>query len=196
MGVSGLASPSAVWDVYARSCESLSIAYAQVRVNPQLLILPIGQSLSVASPTSTDNIGQTPRETADWFREMRNELDHWTTLALVASAEALFQVDCRDRATRKSKDIDWKPFRRLTKRAELGKQKLRLEDILDHWAQVLCKQELIGRMKQVIRHRHWLAHGRYWSCKCGNHWVEPADAWDLIHELHSEVAKVAAFPSL
>src|SRR5258708_2872834 len=97
-------------------------------------------------------------EQALW--ELAQELDHEVTLLLTASFEATFQVDFRRRIARKKKDRLSKKLRKLWRKHKRAKWVV-VEDILDVWQKETGHVQAIGKLKQLIQFRHWLAHGRY-----------------------------------
>ena len=102
--------------------------------------------------------------------EMRLELNQEIVLLLVASFEAEFQADFHNRVTLKRKDRVSRDCRRILG-DQRGRQKdakrIAFEEILDVWAKHEGHVRAIGNLKQLIRFRHWLAHGRYWVQKSG-----------------------------
>jgi hypothetical protein len=163
--------PSEVWSVYNDELAMISHSYDTLRT-------------STSEPPARF-LGWSPADVGDAFHRVRTELDHQANLRLAASFEALLQLDCRDRVGGRPKGTDWRRFRDLQRRAEGRNQRVLTEDILGLWGQVTGRTRLFGRAKQFIQHRHWLAHGRYWLCKCGNHSIAPPVAWNLIRTTHA-----------
>jgi hypothetical protein len=95
----------------------------------------------------------------------REELDRWALLVVVASFEATLRSDARARIDARTKDVMRKPLRDLFEEHD---PRVRLEDILVLWE---GRAPVGGKHKQAIRallkHRHWLAHGRHWTNKHG-----------------------------
>ncbi|HLQ38461.1 MAG TPA: hypothetical protein VK348_11710 [Planctomycetota bacterium] len=102
-------------------------------------------------------------------------------LALLASAEATLQVDVSQRAARGNRHRS--EFNSLTNRATAGNRRPKVEEILDTWSRVVGRRKLYGLVAQAFKHRHWLAHGRHWSCKCGYHARTPGETYDLLRQL-------------
>ncbi len=150
-----------VWEHYERATESLAVAYDEVRR---------------CGSGSGSFWGMTPAELSDAFAALRVELDHQTNMMLAASVERTLQLDLAARASRRNKEL-WRRFRALRDGAPSGRPTA--EDLLDLWRELSGKVKLIGQYKQFLKHRHWLAHGRYWTCKCGYHGIDPAVARDL-----------------
>ena len=120
--------------------------------------------------------GMTAHEVERALRELAQELDHEVTLLLTASFEATFQVDFRRRLARKKKDRLSKKLRKLWRKYKRAKWVV-VEDILDVWQKETGHVQAIGKLKQLIKFRHWLAHGRYWVQKSGLLNPDPFDAW-------------------
>lgn len=99
------------------------------------------------------------------LRDDRVELDRWAVLMLVASFEATLRADATARIDARTKDAARKPLRDLH---EKYKDRVRLDDILDIWNAAAgvgaAVKQGVGRL---LKHRHWLAHGRYWTNKQG-----------------------------
>lgn len=121
-------------------------------------------------------LGLTDEEIVASLAAAREELEWSGTLAVIASIEGVFRVDMAERlrlGRRRS------PLNRALR--DLYRKKLDrvpFDDILDAWKAVgAAPSGLIGRLKQIYTHRHWLAHGRYWTDKSG---VAP----DPIEALH------------
>lgn len=94
----------------------------------------------------------------------REELDRWTVLMLVASFEATLKTDAEDRIRARTRDVVRKPLRDLYEDKEKRKQHVYLGDILPIWqAHVAVSAMVKKNLRTLLRHRHWLAHGRHWS---------------------------------
>ena len=107
-------------------------------------------------------MGLTIKEMFDCLFE---ELDNQTVLFLVASYEAKIRSDFRNRVSGyKGKRTDKlsKEFKRIAR--ERGRR-VRLDgDILAAWQDELALQKnVIGQFIEVLKVRHWLAHGRNWT---------------------------------
>ncbi len=99
------------------------------------------------------------------LEEDANELERWSVMMLIASFEATIRTDMEERIRRRTRDTVRKPFRDLQEKHGL---RIRLDDILAIWE--ICagvKKDVIGRVTTLLKHRHWLAHGRYWTNKYG-----------------------------
>ncbi len=96
---------------------------------------------------------------------MRRELDLEVELALCAAFEAFLHRDYRERVRLRSKGPVSAALRAVHK--ELG-TKAGLEKLLDCWKAGLgVPARAISELKQVMKYRNWLAHGRYGEQKSG-----------------------------
>ncbi|MCB9585262.1 MAG: hypothetical protein H6718_07685 [Polyangiaceae bacterium] len=102
------------------------------------------------------------------LRAVRDEVEERAYLAIVAATEGVLQQDFRARTRMKARVPLSKTARTLLRNREKDGRRVELEDILDAWArEVLGLKAVIGEFKQLMTHRHWLAHGRYFVDKCG-----------------------------
>ncbi len=145
--------PALIWTYYRRAV----VALTSLRNDP-----------AVRTQADGPFFGMLMGDFETALAEMRAELDTQVTLALVASFEAVIRLDFEDRCTRRLKDAVSKGLRKL--RDAHGKQ-VGLEDILNIWTDKHGTPHVIkpitGNFKQLIRFRHWLAHGRYWDQTSG-----------------------------
>ncbi len=101
----------------------------------------------------------------DRLRSDRVELDRWVVMMLAASFEAAIRTDARERIKARTKDVVRRPLSELYK--ENG-ERVHLEDILKLWeGQVAMGAAVKTELRTLLKHRHWLAHGRYWTNKHG-----------------------------
>lgn len=151
--------PSSIWNYYTRSLEALAAYQAAVLSNP------------TAVPSL---LGLIRQEVDQALADTRRELDDQVTMALIASYEAVLRTDFWAWVSRTRKGGLRSKFRALEQRYG---DKVPLEEILEKWASVTGKTEAVGRMAQLVKYRHWLAHGRYWTQKSGIR-PTPEQAWD------------------
>ena len=104
--------------------------------------------------------GMTPAEIRAELRKSSKELEREVTLALTASFEAMIRIDYMSRSKGKKKDAISVAYRELWSKHN---RNARLEDILDTWKEEACEAHKVGKLKQLLQYRHWLAHGRYWD---------------------------------
>jgi hypothetical protein len=95
----------------------------------------------------------------------REELDRWAVLMLVTSFEATLRTDAKDRIQSKTRDNVRKPLRDLYMAHD---KRVRLDDILRVWeAHAAMSATVKQSLRTLLKHRHWLAHGRHWTNKHG-----------------------------
>jgi hypothetical protein len=86
---------------------------------------------------------------------------------IIAATEGVLQTDFRARAREKATTRLRNAAKRLLKREKSGRR-LELEQILDAWSdEPDVAAGVVGEFKQLMSHRHWLAHGRYFVDKSG-----------------------------
>lgn len=154
--------PSELWEHYEAAVEGLSMLERRV------LRIAHGRFIGRESRY----FGMTPEEVSDELRAMREELDASTKLVLVAACEAILQLDFQQHKRRPARDPARTALRQLAKESDGSPT---LDDLLDCWRSVASVRKVVGEFKQVVAHRHWLAHGRYWVDKCGLTVVSPED---------------------
>ncbi len=99
------------------------------------------------------------------LREDRIELDRWAVLMLVASFEATLRADAKERIDARTKDAVRRPLQALHKEHE---GRVRLDDILEVWNTAAGVRAGVKQaLGTLLKHRHWLAHGRHWTNKHG-----------------------------
>ena len=110
--------------------------------------------------------GLSVTEYDDMLRDLRDELDKEVVLMMVASAEACIRNDFNQRLSRRTKDAVRRKFKALQKKHG---ERVRLTDILDAWRREVAPSgsQAFAQFAQLLKHRHWLAHGRYWTDKSG-----------------------------
>jgi hypothetical protein len=123
-------------------------------------------------------VAMTSEEVNDEIRRLTVELEQQIVMMLVASFEAVFQLDAQDRIQRKQKDAVSKRLRKLMSSKPARKRgPIDLEQILDFWKrEIKASRGAIGQFTQLLLYRHWLAHGRYWHQRSGLPWVDPIEA--------------------
>ena len=126
------------------------------------------------------------------LREDRAELDRWVLMMLVASFEATLRSDAEERIKAKTKDAARKPLKALY---EPNPDRVRLEDMMKVWEEVAAVGATEkGNVRRLLKHRHWLAHGRHWINKHGR-LPDPLDAHSELGDYADAVRKaVSDFP--
>lgn len=111
-------------------------------------------------------LSYTKEELKAELHERISELNHSSSLSLLASLEAVFRIDYLLRNYSKKKDSLSKVLRELYKEKQT---RASLEnDILNAWKNNTQNANVvIGNLKGAFKYRHWLAHGRYWEPKMG-----------------------------
>ncbi len=122
----------------------------------------------------------------------REELDHWVVMMLVASFEATIRTDAKDRIQSRTRDNVRKPLRDLHDKYP---DRVRLDDIRRIWeghANVIASVK--HNLSILLKHRHWLAHGRHWTNKRGEVPTPLEARADLDDYVQALQAKETDFP--
>jgi hypothetical protein len=122
----------------------------------------------------------------------RGELDRWAVLMLVASFEATLRTDAKDRIQARTRDDVRKPLRDLHTEHE---DRVRLDDLLRTWeAHAAVGMTVKQNLRTLLKHRHWLAHGRHWTNKHGA-MPSPLDAYAYLDDYAQALqASASDFP--
>jgi len=120
--------------------------------------------------------GMTPEEFSQAIGAARQELEQQVALMLTASFEAVLRVDLAMRCAKRRKDADSRALRTRFRRRNF--QEIRFEELLDAWKSQIGSARKLGRLRQLVNFRHWLAHGRYWKQKSGLARCDPYEAWN------------------
>lgn len=113
------------------------------------------------------------------LRELREESEAQACMFLVASFEACIRVSSigRSRAGKRKVPL-------IKQLQDLIKNRRHWEIPLDEILRSMTpnpRPGRIGNFMQVVRYRHWLAHGRYWDQKSGLRTVAPETVWERGH---------------
>lgn len=129
--------------------------------------------------------GDTPHTVEEKMKLLLEELDRICTLNLLASIEAAFMVDFHYRCRRKKKDDLSKKLRSIQK----NKQRISFtEDILKFWNdEPDVPKEVTQKLITYFKHRHWLAHGRYWTQKYGSKIPDFFEVYSLSQLMHKHI---------
>ncbi len=160
--VKGWVAPDYIWHYYEDIKEALALARRSIHF-----------SSSVGRESRF--FGMTPDEFNQSLSDMRHELDFEVSLTLLASFEAIFRMDLKERARKKPKDT---ASRALYKLYRKHKGKVRFDDIISVWKKETSKSEVFFRLNKAMTIRHWLAHGRYWTEKSGMK-PDPCTVWNI-----------------
>ena len=137
----------------------------------------------------------TAGELNDAIVALREEIERQTVLALVAAFEAVLQRDYKRRLKEKLGTAEDRAIRRriasVTKRAERVELEAHLLNKV--WKSVATHASL-DAFKKLLRHRHWLAHGRYWTVNDAGPFPHPIAAWNVASKLFAQLPGVARLP--
>jgi hypothetical protein len=119
--------------------------------------------------------GMTAAEVYELFEFYNKEAEYSSMLALIASIEAYIRVDFVERRRRTG------GFRTLY--SQFGIRAL-FDDILDAWSYLdSIHSRWVSKFRDLLRLRHWLAHGRYWNQNVGRNDYSP----ELVYEIGIEI---------
>ena len=120
------------------------------------------------------------------------ELDRWAVLMLVASYEATLRTDMQARIGARTRDVVRRRLRDLDVEHE---GRVRLDGILGLWEEHARVLPLVKQnLRRLLKHRHWLAHGRHWTNKHGT-MPSPLDAHAYLDDhIQALCASVPDFP--
>lgn len=137
----------------------------------------------------------TEAEVDQYFAEQKGELDRLTCVNLVGSAEGSIRLDFARRVIGKLTDPLSGSYQAWYATLSAGKQAHPdfddngiLERLKD--AKVL-DNNLVGRFRECLKPRHWVAHGRYWAKHANVDRLTP----DLVLQRASDLlSALSAFP--
>jgi len=172
--------PEAVWESWEVQRESVSCLMSSIlgklaRNDPSLM--------------TTRFFGMALGEVEDYFTGLEREIDHETSLNLLAAAEAVMMVDFYHRVYEKRKDRVSRRFRRLhTRKRQQSRPRVSLdEEVLEIWSSERpSAKKSIGQFRGALNYRHWLAHGRYWAPKLGMRYF-PQNIQEIVEALFDEL---------
>lgn len=127
---------------------------------------------------------------------LRDEVEQRAYLALVAATEAVLQVDFRSRTRAKRKTLLTGHARALLWNEKKYAARVVVEDVLDAWKNVPgARKAPISEFRQLLTHRHWLAHGRYFENKAGVATDDPDFVFHRVRACLDELKRLdPAFP--
>jgi hypothetical protein len=109
-------------------------------------------------------VGMTENELEKKFQEYFRELSYTVCLNFVASIEASIQNDFKQRVTKKKKDVISRELRELSIKEQT--YQISLLKILKIWKENKPElKKIINQYEDILKFRHWLAHGRHWVLK-------------------------------
>ena len=116
------------------------------------------------SNISFEFLGLTEKELEKKFQEYFKELSFTICLNYAASIEASIQTDFKFRVINKKKDIISRKLRDLANKENT--LKISLTEILLVWKENFPElKKIINQYEDILKFRHWLAHGRHWVLK-------------------------------
>lgn len=167
----------------------------EILARSKLQLVPLIEADAI--PESSRFFLMTLDEFEGELKRLRTELDQQVVLMLVASFEAILQTDRIERVKRKKKDTISKAIRRWWKHAARRRDDwVKIEELLRIWGKTLDNPGSIGQFFKLVRHRHWLAHGRYWIDKSGSAGIDPLEAWHIGKSLFDALPGVAVLPAV
>ena len=98
------------------------------------------------------------------------EVEHTSSMSILASLEATFRVDYLQRNYKRKRDVLSKRLRDVYDRK--GERASLEDEILPTWRR--CTPDYaraISELAGAFKYRHWLAHGRYWTPRFGRRYA-------------------------
>ena len=150
-------------------------------------------------------VGASSRDIADYFAASKQELELAAILALTAAAEARIRQDAELRMLPKYQDWLAKRLRVLRASVHMAwTVPLYDEGIIEAWKSyvnsltdmaIADRARLltaIGRFRNLLSVRHWVAHGRYWQLSWASDLWSAALAAAVIESLYYALQRAAA----
>ncbi len=111
-----------------------------------------------------DFLGMTRNEIRTYFQKLQNELETAYVFKIISVAEGIFRQDFNKRKQLKKPKKE--PDRTFKNKDIKGHIRLK-EDILDIWKKKIFEQNqwVISQFYELLKYRHWIAHGQYWIYK-------------------------------
>jgi len=138
---------------------------------------------------STSVDGQYSSITIDLVKRTRGELANAFALLCIAATEAAVRLHFNQAAHSKNATTSYSERARLLDAKFEGRAPF--EEILDLWkpptGSAGISADAIGQFKSIYRHRHWLAHGRYWPNRSGRAEVDPDSVILALRDVQSVV---------
>lgn len=105
--------------------------------------------------------GLTNNEIDEFFKKSIEEVELLTCINYLSAIEAKFKTDYNARSKKQKKDQLSKDLKALysrrTYKANFD------DDILDIWKKNHPSTHIFSQLKDALKMRNWLAHGRYWK---------------------------------
>jgi hypothetical protein len=124
----------------------------------------------------------TVNELNEHYKNSKSELEHLVCFDLISATEATLRSDFLNRVYGKDKSNIGRIFRHLEK---IKSNKISLEqDIIEHWkTEAGDRKPHLSGFISLLKYRHWLAHGRYWTPKFGQQFT-PIITYDIAEKVH------------
>jgi hypothetical protein len=148
-------------------------------------------------------VGTSREEIREYFMACRLELELAAVLTLTAAAEARIRLDAAVRARHNKGDL----AQRLSVLRSNARTEWRIplyeDGIVDAWKRYIGSLTdllrvdrarlltAIGRFKNLLDIRHWVAHGRYWELRRGIEHYSLSDAADIVSEFYDALRRAA-----
>jgi hypothetical protein len=161
-----------------------------LRVGEGLRALAHRHLQSAADPASAF-FGMTLDEFDAALQQTAEEQDKQAVLMLAASCEAVLRRDFRARIAlpKNRRNLPDAEFIALSR---AHAERVRLDQVLDVWRTTTGAS--LHDLPRLLKRRHWLAHGRYWSDKSG-YTADPQLVFNLIHSVFQALqAHTSDFP--
>lgn len=152
------------------------------------LIESEGRTAASTFDVASDFFGLPHDDFTAQLRSLRDEVEQRAYLAIVAASEAVLQVDIRARARGKSSALLYGTARSLLRNEDRQRNGRRIvvEDVLDAWRKTAGARAAVSQFKQLLEHRHWLAHGRHFP----HHESVPGDPTFAYHRSRALFAEL------
>jgi hypothetical protein len=148
-------------------------------------------------------VGATKAEIDLYFKSCQQELDLSTVLTLIAGAEARVRLDAQQRARSSANALAGRLALLQSQAAQDWGVPLHETGIMDAWKNHvgtltgLSQKErdriltAIGGFRDVLRVRHWVAHGRYWQLQRDIGSYPPATVAQTVTALYVALREIA-----
>jgi hypothetical protein len=118
-------------------------------------------------------------EINEYFDYSEDELERLVCLDLISATEAFLRVDYHERIIERDKSQIGKAFRSLNKTK--GNKISLEEDIIETWKSNTGDKSFSDFLG-LLKYRHWLAHGRYWTPKLGREY-----SFDIAYKISENI---------
>ncbi len=137
-------------------------------------------SVSRGAAVSRGFRGLMDDEIIEHFELLKEELNAWGILSLIATAEAIIRRDYLRRVRERKKDSLSRYYRELERTK--GKSVRLKDDLLHQWTSISpSTRGVVHRFFEILPIRHWIAHGRYYVLRARQ--VEISAIYSRVEEL-------------